>query len=80
MCFFVFACNEKINIITGHVGNTSYTDSVAKMCTPCSLGELNSITHSIAFTIILPIMLLLNVSAPKHLSNLFTSYRCHLLP
>jgi len=25
-------------------------------------------------------MLLLNVSAPKHLSNLFTSYRCHLLP
>lgn len=73
-------CYEKINIITGHVGDTSYTDSAAKMCTPCSLVELNSITHSTAVTIIFCIMLLLNVSAPKHLSNLFTSHNCHFLP
>jgi hypothetical protein len=70
---------KKINVIAGHVGNTSYTDSAAKMCTLFSIGELNTITHSTAFIIILPIMLLLNVSAPKHLNNLFTSYSCHLL-
>lgn len=78
MCWCVYY--EKVNIITGHVGNTSYTDSAAKMCTPCSRGELNSITHSTAVTIILRVMLLLNVSAPKHISNLLTRYSCHLLP